>query len=143
MKKIILNTGQILIIDKEDFKKVIRYKWHFHKLGYVESHNVENKRVYIHRYITNAPKGKIVDHINRNKLDNRKSNLRICTQSENLRNASIRSDNTSGYIGINWLEWLKKWRAYINKNGKQINLGVFSNKKLAIKARKRAEKIYA
>tara|TARA_R110000787_G_scaffold257554_1_gene362724 strand:- start:18 stop:554 length:537 start_codon:yes stop_codon:yes gene_type:complete len=84
----------------------------------------------------------VIDHINRVKSDNRISNLRSVTHSENLRNASMPSTNTSGHVGVFWLKNRSKWRAYIKINQKQINLGVFPDKDDAIKARKVAEAKY-
>lgn len=80
------------LINKEDVGKIkdlfwnIRYdKRHPKCLPYVESHSL-GKRIHLHRYIINCPKEKVVDHINGNTLDNRKANLRICTQAENCKN---------------------------------------------------------
>lgn len=75
----------------------------------------KNKTIKLHRFITNCPKGLVVDHINRNPADNRRCNLRICTQFENNKN---RSNNTSGITGVTWRSRSKKWRATIMKNGK-------------------------
>lgn len=90
----------------------------------------------MHRFITNCPKGLVVDHINRNPADNRRCNLRICTQFENNKN---RSNNTSGTIGVTWHSKSKKWRATIEKNGKRYELGEFKDKDKAIQARLKAE----
>ena len=83
------------------------------------------------------------DHIDRNEMNNRRSNLRPCTRQENIRNKSIQSNNTSGIIGISWREDRNKYRAYITvEKRKQIFLGYFHNKEDAIKARLEAEKKY-
>lgn len=95
----------------------------------------------MHRVITNNQYN-IVDHISRNKLDNRKSNLRKCSASQNGYNKCIRSDNTSGIIGISWNEDKQKWAAYINKERKRIPLGYFTDKESAVRARLRAEAEY-
>lgn len=95
-----------------------------------------NTTIKLHRFITNCPKGLVVDHINRNPADNRRSNLRICTQFENNKN---RSNNTSGITGVTWHSRSKKWRATIKKNGKQYELGEFKDKDKAIQAGLKAE----
>lgn len=83
------------------------------------------------------------DHHNRNKLDNRSSNLVTCTVRENNRNKSIRSDNTSGVIGVSWNKNKNKWavRIYPEKTGEKF-IGYFTNKEDAIKARLEAEVKY-
>ena len=83
-----------------------------------------------------------IDHINGNRADNRIKNLRVVTRKENSRNSSLRSNNTSGQVGVSYMQRLGKWRAYITENGKQIGLGLYSSVELATEARKKAEKKY-
>ena len=90
----------------------------------------------------NAPKGMSVDHINGNKLDNRKSNLRICTHAENLRNLKKAKNNTSGFKGVSWYSKSKKWRAVITFGGKYHHLGLFVKKQDAIDAYNQKAKEY-
>ena len=87
------------------------------------------------------PKGQI-DHINRNRSDNRISNLREVTNKQNGQNKSKRSDNTSGHPGVHWYKQSSKWVACIMHNYKRIHLGCFSVLEEAIAARKAAEKLY-
>ena len=94
---------------------------------------------YLHRIITNAPKGYEVDHIDRNTLNNRRENLRICTRQENSRNKTKQRNNTSGYKGVSWDKAKKKWRAFISVDKKQIFLGRYDNIEEAIKARQQAD----
>lgn len=82
------------------------------------------------------------DHIDRNELNNRRYNLRECTSTENSRNKSISSTNTSGFIGVCWDKDNNKWMSYIGLNDKRIHLGRFDNKEDAIRARLQAEKEY-
>ncbi len=79
-----------------------------------------------------------IDHINGDPTDNRIVNLRLATDSQNLRNAARRSDNTSGYKGVSWSKKERKWYAYINVDGRMICLGRFVNKADAISARRAA-----
>lgn len=88
----------------------------------------------MHRFIMDAPKGQQVDHINGNKLDNRKSNLRICSHSENLRNQRKPKDNKSGFKGVSWHKGAKRWCAEIRSNGKRHHLGYFDTAEDAAKA---------
>jgi hypothetical protein len=83
------------------------------------------------RAILRAGKGQVVDHINGDTLDNRRQNLRLCTNRENVINSKIRSDNTSGYRGVHWCTQKAKWKAQINVHGKLIHLGFYTDKESA------------
>jgi len=88
----------------------------------------------MHRVILDAPMNMLVDHINGNGLDNRRENLRICTNTENLRNRGKDRDNTSGYKGVVIKKGEKKFRAQIRVNQKTIHLGSFSTPEEAARA---------
>ena len=83
-----------------------------------------------------------IDHINRNRSDNRIANLREVTNKQNLQNTGKRSNNTSGHPGVRWHKRASKWRACIKHDYKHIHLGYFSILEEAISARKAAEKLY-
>lgn len=104
--------------------------------GYVKINNI-----HAHKLILSDSK-KYTDHINKNKLDNRRTNLRLCNPQENNFNASISSNNTSGVIGVSWRKDRNKWRAYISPNNKQITLGLYENVEDAIIKRLEAELEY-
>lgn len=123
-----------VIIDKDDIDKVKDFKWHLSH-GYARNNEIG----FLHRLIMNCPQDMVVDHINHNPLDNRKSNLRICTQQENMLNQSVRKDNTSGHKGICWNKEKNKWQSSIYINGKKKHLGYFNTKEEAIKVRQEAE----
>lgn len=137
------------IIDVEDIDKCKKYKWKLLKNNYVcsrisfkEDNKNKSKSLLLHRYLMNPSKNMVVDHINRNRLDNRKQNLRICTLSENNRNHNKCNTNTSGVTGVAWISNMNKWLAYIHFEGTRINLGYFIHKEDAIKTRLEAEKKY-
>jgi hypothetical protein len=92
---------------------------------------LKQTKVLMHRVITNAQTGMSVDHINGNKLDNRRANLRLCNSSENSRNRSLASINTSGYKGVTWHKQTQKWQAQIEVNGRNIHLGLHQSVILA------------
>ena len=94
--------------------------------------------LYIHG---SWPKDQI-DHINRNRSDNRIANLREVTNKQNNQNKSKRSDNTSGHSGVCWHKRISKWQVKIRHNYKQISLGYFTTLEEAVSARKAAEKLY-
>lgn len=137
-KKIKLTQGKYALVDEEDFEYLNQFKWHFDGLYGAKK---SPKKIYMHRLLMNSPKGMEIDHINQNKLDNRKSNLRVVNRSLNMFNVGLRKTNTSGHKGIGWNKNKNKWHAKIMIDYKNINLGYFSNIKDAINARKNAEPI--
>jgi len=125
------------LIDKEDVEKVKKYKWHYYG-KYIDR---ADRKIDLHRYLMNPPSKYVVDHINHNKLDNRKDNLRICTVAENTWHHEKYKTNTSGKTGVYAEKGL--WRARIRKNNKIINLGTYKDKEKAICVRMEAEiKLY-
>lgn len=116
------------IVDDTDFEKLSSYKWTLQSRGYVKTWDGD-KAVYMHRLILDCVHGEEIDHINKNKLDNRRGNLRLCTRSQNNANRNIISerDNGSVYKGVRWDEDRKKFLARIGVNGKTINLGRYKN----------------
>lgn len=113
-------------IDLEDVDKCINYKWSLNKLNYVCcKHN--KTTIFLHRFLMDLSheNKETIDHIDRNKLNNRKSNLRYCNQSQNNTNTKIRKDNTSGFKGVYFNKEKQKWRAYIFINKKYKSLGYF------------------
>lgn len=129
----------VALVDDEDFERVSQYKWHIDR-GYAAMTISGKGIMYMHRFINNTPKGMSTDHINRNKLDNRRSNLRTCTQRENNTNMKLRGDNTSGHRGVTWHKNDKRWQAQINIQGRLLYLGQYKKLQDAIEAQKHAFK---
>lgn len=130
MKKIKLTQGKYALVDNEDFEKVNSIKWCFNN-GYAI-----NKRIApMHRFIMNCPAEMIVDHINGDRLDNRKSNLRICNNQQNSVNKEFPYVNSTGYRGIH-----ARGKRYYAKFA-NINLGTFDTIREAIKAYNKHAKI--
>lgn len=130
-------------VDLEDFEKVRNICWHKTPKGYLIG-LVEGKNIFLHRYITDCPNGMIPDHIHgiESIHDNRRSNLRIVTPSQNNMNQKMRINNKSGVKGVHWNNSKQRWIARIGVNGKQIELGEFREYDDAVKARKDAEEEY-
>jgi hypothetical protein len=126
------------IIDKEDIGKASEYRWCLAN-GYCKSSGYG-----LHRAILSLHKKdpRIVDHINHDTLDNRKINLRICTNTENIRNSGMSKNNTSGYKGVSYRKKEKNWRAYIRVNSVQKYLGCFKTKEQAAEMYNEAAKWY-
>lgn len=124
-------------IDIEDIEKVRKYKWSLHNKGYVRSF-YKNKTIYLHRIIMDAKEDQEIDHINLNKLDNRKCNLRFCKHVQNCWN---RRSQKQG-VQQTKRNLTKSYCAKIGINGTYKFLGYFYTKEEALRARKMAEEIY-
>ena len=131
------------LVDDEDYEWLNQWKWYMsHGYAIRASSRKLNKNgkqktismsVEIMKYNHLWEKGKEVDHINRQKLDNQKSNLRMATKSQNQCNMGLRKNNTSGYKGVCYfpLNKTNPWMAYVSYNRKRIHLGYFSSKESA------------
>ena len=127
--------GLKFLIDAEDFEKFVKDEsFYLLNNGYVYS----GKHKLLHRILMNAPDGMFVDHINGNKLDNRKTNLRICTQQENNMNRGKNKNNTSGFKGVTFHKQTQKLQALIRIDGKYKFLGLFEKAEDAYEAYKKA-----
>lgn len=131
--------GKEFYFDKEDYDKIKSHYWSINNLGYVQS-VIEGKQTLFHRFVLNPPKDKVIDHINHNRNDNRRENLRIVTDKENCENRKITNRNTSGVVGVFWSKAHNKWIAHIGSKRKKIVLGYFKKFEDAVNARKQAEK---
>jgi len=121
------------IVDAKDAEFVSNYKWSLGVRGYpVTSFGTTQKT--IHRLLMGSPAdGFVTDHKDRNKLNNRRDNLRFITSSQNNQNISKQKNNTSGYRGV-WQTQNGNWKADIKVNYKKISLGTFADKDSAAKA---------
>lgn len=144
-----LTQGKYAIVDRQDFEYLSQFQWYTvrsHDNGQPISYaarsvNVNGKKVrsWMHVELMNTPPKLHTDHKNHNGLDNRRKNLRIVTPSINILNSRLRSDNTSGYKGINKTKF-GTWTVTIGINKKKIYLGCFKVLEEAVKARTKAEK---
>lgn len=124
------------LIDKEDIEKVQKHIWRAvrqaDKKNYRFSTGQNTEMILLHRYLVNCPDNMVVDHINRNTLDNRKNNLRICTQYENIANRKNTINKQSGQKYIYWNAQNKQWTIRIQKNNRQVYCGCRKSLKEAI-----------
>ena len=108
-----------------------------HSTGYLRL-RIDGKAYYCHRlawfYVHGSLPAMQIDHINGNRTDNRIENLREASNYENCLNNSLRTNNTSGYIGVSWSKNMKKWESYITSNQKRIKLGYFDDPEKAHQA---------
>ena len=149
-RRIKLTRGKYAIVDVEDFERLNKYKWHSTQYGYAKR-AVSNKsgkgrkqvEVYMHKLICPAPKGMIVDHINRNCLDNRKNNLRPATQKQNVWNRKFaRKGGKTSYNGIRWDRNKEKWQVRLTINGRRKSFGYYADELEAARAYDRIAKKY-
>jgi hypothetical protein len=138
--------GLKIKIDKEDLWRLEKYNYH-RQNGRIDNliyfyRNTNKKRYYLHRDIIDCPDGLQVDHINLDTLDNRKCNLRICTDSQNKMNRKVQSNNKYGLKGVYYHKRHKKYYAQIRLNKKKIDIGFFDTKEGAYKAYCEAAKKY-
>jgi len=124
-----LTRGNIALIDKEDYDKVKDYGWYSNYNKNTQSFyamtETDKKGIRMHRHLLNNPKGFDVDHIDHNTLNNRRRNLRLCTNSQNIMNSKIRSDNSTGFRGVSFNKKTKKYIARIMIDKKTITIGTY------------------
>jgi len=138
VKEILLTKGKKAIVDDKDYSYLSKHKWCVDKIRKnLYAIRVEKKKkIYMHREIMKkffTDDRKYVDHINNDGLDNRKINLRICNNNENMAN-SWKKHNTSGLRGVVWDKARKKWISQIVHNYQHIFIGRFNDKEEAGKA---------
>lgn len=120
------------IIDANDLDIARRYRWQVdirptgarYAAAYLRE---ERTKIYLHRLLTGAPIRSRVDHKNNDGLDCRRSNMRVCTNSQNLANTSVGTNNRSGFKGVSWSKQASRWRVTIKANGKQQHIGFFDD----------------
>jgi len=146
MREIILTKGYKAIVDDIDFEWLSKFNW-FANLdvgGYVSARaNHKGTLLKMHRMIMAAyDSNVIVDHIDRNSLNNQRNNLRICTKRENHCNIGLTVRNTSGYKGVNFYKITNRWVAKISINGLRKSIGYFDTKEEAALAYNEMAKLH-
>lgn len=139
------SNGETFYFDLDDYNLIKDYSWYKTKHGYIETSIYKDKKkhkILLHRLVCQPLSHLQVDHINHDRTDNRKANLRCCSNQENSMNRVLKSTNTSGTTGVYWNKCKQKWVAYLNKNGIHYHLGYFDDKQNAIQARHNAEIAY-
>ena len=144
MREIPLTQGRVTIVDDEDFEWLSKWKWHFTFYGYAARRDgVTDEMFYMHREILGLAlhEKTMVDHINLNRLDNRRENIRKCNKCQNSVNRPVQRNNTTGYRGVQHACRSKTgmdWIARIKVSGKNIHLGSYKTPEEAAAAYDRA-----
>lgn len=131
MKQIPLTQGKFALVDDEDYEFLNQWKWCYQIPGYAVrgiKKNGKTKIMIMHRVILKASRGTVLDHINGNGLDNRRSNLRICTQQQNTRNSHKRRTSISSkHKGVHYSTKDQRWVTQIQQGGKRVHIGHFKS----------------
>jgi len=137
-REIALTQGNVAVVDDEDYEMLAQKKWYCSYNGYavrsVKIASGKKRTVMMHRAILDASSGLCVDHINHDKLDNRRANLRLCSTAENCRNARKHTATTSRFKGVHWYKAYAKWRAMIMVDRRPIHIGYFDDEDEAARA---------
>lgn len=134
------NESGRVIVDLEKIEEVKNHKWYLDKWGYANA-KINGKLVFMQNFIYGElQKGEIVDHIDRNPLNNKTENLRLSNKSTNAMNSKKSKNNTSGVVGVSYSKQNQRWRAYISYDGKRKDLGMYEAFEEAVKVRLEAEK---
>lgn len=142
MSKLIpLTQGKFAIVDDEDFEVLSKYRWQYRD-GYAirnyYSGTIDGKKKYkiirMHRFLNETPDGMHTDHIDMDGLNNKKSNLRTATQSENSMNRKSYKNSSSKFKGVHWSKKAEKWESAIRINNKPKWLGYFGSEEEAAKS---------
>jgi hypothetical protein len=136
---IFLPNNKIALVDEENYSEIAQFRWCLNTNGYpIRTEN--GQTTLMSRQIMNPPEDMYVDHIDGEPLNNKRDNLRICTNSQNQQHrVKLTSTSTSGYHGVSFYKSTCKWVSRIMTNGKRICLGYFDTIEEAIEARKEAE----
>jgi hypothetical protein len=143
MKEIPLSKGKVALVDDEDYGWLTTWKWFVNKDGYAARNTPrpDQKTVLMHRVLMQTPDEMQTDHIDGDKLDNQKSNLRICTETQNHQNTN-RHLNIHGYKGIEYDKRAKRWYAHIRINKINTHIGSYGSAEEAARAYDDAAKKY-
>lgn len=127
VKKIPLTQGKFAIVDDSDYDYLSKFIWTRGGDYVVTRSTCSGEQQKMHRLIMGAKIGEEIDHINHDKYDNRRSNLRICTRPQNQHNLPIKITNKSGYKGVHFNKQINRWVSQIKQAGKTVHIGSHKN----------------
>ncbi len=133
MPAIPLTQGKYAIVDDEDYEYLCQWRWYYTSAGYAARRNPRSPNypsgqiILMHRQILNPESDMSIDHIDRNPLNNVRSNLRLAAHWQNLHNRPKQINNTSGHKGVCWSKREQKWKGFIDVQGKRLHLGTYAD----------------
>lgn len=134
------SSDRRVFVDDADYDEISKYRWYIHPRGYALA-QIDGKTVLMHRLIMQPPEDMQIDHIDRDKTNNQRINLRIVTKSVNAQNIAPKSNNTSGFVGV--ARNGKYWQAAVYQNGKRHFAGNFKDAiSAAIAYNNKAKELY-
>ncbi len=135
MAEVVLRGGRLARVDDADYERVSRHRWRLaqFKTNSYAITTIKGRTVRMHRFILDAKTNELIDHANRDGLDNQRANLRTCTNRLNLRNRAKNKSGTSRFKGV-VLQKNRRWRARIYGDGGVIELGYFDTEIEAARA---------
>jgi hypothetical protein len=151
LRKIPLNGRSGVVayatVDASDYDELSEYSWHRTTTGYAQRSCPDGRMLKMHRQLLGLSRGdgKIVDHINHDRLDNRRGNLRLATRSINQANRLSNKTSTSRFLGVSWDATRQKWTAsaWDSDRAKRINLGRFATEAAAVEAARAWRELHA
>jgi len=148
-RRIYLGEDAWTILDQQDYYRFAGFKWEiagndnkFYAVRNIMAGSSRTTTVRLHRLIMDCPKDLVVDHINGDSLDNRRANLRLATQAQNLHNRKKKANTSSQFIGASFNKSHRYWCSQIKVNGKSLWLGSFDNEIAAARAYDKAARMY-
>jgi hypothetical protein len=132
VRQIPLGDGMYAYVDAADYEELSRYKWCL-RGGYAGRYE-NGKIIFMHRQIMSPPRGMIVDHIDHNRLNNCRANLRVCTRRQNTCNRRKRTGSSSRFKGVSRGKGHRKWRVELLSRGRKIWVGSFTDEVEAARA---------
>ena len=135
-------TMEHFVVDYADYKTASELKWHTIKTGYIVHTLYRGGNILLHRFLMKPEKGMVVDHIDHNPRNNRRSNLRVCSVSQNQKNRKARRHTRSGLKGATYNKVSKRWQSLIRVDDRQMSLGYFDTPEEAHEAYCEAAKKY-
>ena len=144
-----LTQGKVAIVDAADYEWLSQWKWCASRRG--DTFRVQRaeylgyrsqRSIFMHRAIMRPDAGSVVDHINHDPLDNRRANLRVCSQSENVRNRTSANRSSSKFLGVGWYARNSKWHARIQVNGLGLHIGYYDDETEAARSYDAAARLH-
>ena len=140
-----LTRRKFAVVDLQDYYRLSKYRWYatVSRNTFYAARKRRGKRIFMHREIMRPGEDMVVDHVDRDGLNNRRSNLRLCTVGENCCNAVGNAGAMSKYKGVGWHKRIKKWTATIQAEKQSYHIGYFKNEIDAARAYdRRARKLH-